>query len=223
MATPHPLDILVLASRKGGVGKTTLAGHLAVEAVRSGRTVALIDTDGQGSLAAWYNARTAESPAFINATIDDLPRTIEAARRAGFDLVVIDTRGDVSDEIPRAVRVATLVLVPVRPSPHDLRAIGQTIALVEAIKRPMVFIVNGAPPRGRITHEAVRALSRHGAVAVPIIVSRTIFAESMTDGRVAGEVAPSSKASHEIRALWASVARRLARGRAVRRTRPIRT
>lgn len=183
MPTPHPLDVLVLASRKGGVGKTTLAGHLAVEAVRAGRTVAVIDTDGQGSLAAWYNVRTAESPAFVNATIANLPRTIKAIEAAGFDLIIIDTRGDITDEISRAIKVATLVLMPVRPSPHDLRAVGQTIALVEAIGRPLVFIVNGAPARGRITHEAVRALSRHGTVAAPVIVSRTIFAESMTDAK----------------------------------------
>ncbi|MDE2462343.1 MAG: ParA family protein, partial [Alphaproteobacteria bacterium] len=54
------MHVLVLASQKGGSGKTTLSGHLAVEAMLAGvGPVALIDTDPQGSLAEWWNARSA--------------------------------------------------------------------------------------------------------------------------------------------------------------------
>ena len=58
------MQTIVLASQKGGAGKTTLAAHLAVAAEEAGvRPAVLIDTDPQGSLAAWWNARQAESPA----------------------------------------------------------------------------------------------------------------------------------------------------------------
>ena len=65
---PSPqLRVLVFASQKGGSGKTTLAGHIAVEAERQGAgPVALIDADPQGSLAKWWNARQARTPAFIS-------------------------------------------------------------------------------------------------------------------------------------------------------------
>jgi len=54
---------LVIASQKGGVGKTTIAGHLGVMAEAKGAgPVALIDTDPQGSLASWWNERQAEAP-----------------------------------------------------------------------------------------------------------------------------------------------------------------
>ena len=55
--------VIVLASQKGGAGKTTLAAHLAViaEAAGDGPAV-LIDTDPQGSLSAWWNVRKADSP-----------------------------------------------------------------------------------------------------------------------------------------------------------------
>ncbi|HSF29839.1 MAG TPA: ParA family protein [Candidatus Tectomicrobia bacterium] len=57
------MRILAIASQKGGAGKTTLAAHLAVEAERSGAgPVAVVDTDPQGSLAAWWNTRDARLP-----------------------------------------------------------------------------------------------------------------------------------------------------------------
>jgi len=56
------MQVIVFASQKGGVGKTTLTANLGVAAELSGDGPAvLIDTDPQGSLAAWWNAREAES------------------------------------------------------------------------------------------------------------------------------------------------------------------
>ena len=52
------MDILTIASQKGGRGKTTLSAHLAVAAERAGvNPVAIVDTDPQGSLADWWNQR----------------------------------------------------------------------------------------------------------------------------------------------------------------------
>jgi chromosome partitioning protein len=57
------MHVIALASRKGGAGKTTLASHLAVQAEATGAgPVALVDTDPQGGLAGWWNARTADTP-----------------------------------------------------------------------------------------------------------------------------------------------------------------
>ena len=55
------MRVLAMASQKGGSGKTTLSGHLAVQAQMSGAgPVCLIDIDPQGSLADWWNEREAE-------------------------------------------------------------------------------------------------------------------------------------------------------------------
>jgi cellulose biosynthesis protein BcsQ len=63
-----------MSSTKGGGGKTTLAAHLAVEAVKHKiGLVAIIDTDPQASLAGWWNLREAETPAFVQTTLKDLP------------------------------------------------------------------------------------------------------------------------------------------------------
>lgn len=136
------MDVLVLASGKGGVAKTTLAAHLGVAATDDGcGPVALIDTDPQASLAAWWNAREAEAPAFVNTTFAQLPETLEALSGGGCRLAIIDTPPSVTDHILTVVRAATFVLIPVKPSPHDLRAVGQTVDIAEAAGVPFGFVL----------------------------------------------------------------------------------
>ena len=60
------MKTLVILSQKGGTGKTTMAVHLAVEASRSGKTVALIDLDPQASAAKWGDTRSDDTPIVIN-------------------------------------------------------------------------------------------------------------------------------------------------------------
>ncbi len=204
--------ILALASQKGGVGKTTLAGHLAVEAEARGHgPVALIDTDPQGSLAAWWNGREAGTPLFAQATIADLSRQLDGLRQGGVRLVVVDTPPAITDNIAAVVRLADLVLIPTRPSPHDLRAVGATVDLVERCGRPMVFVVNGAAPRARITADVAVALSQHGTVAPVTLHQRVDFASSMIDGRTAQEVGPSSNSAREVAELWTYVSKQLSK------------
>jgi chromosome partitioning protein len=72
--------VLGLLSRKGGVGKSLLAIHLAVVAQASGRRVLLIDADPQGSTAAWWKARAATTPEMETAAPDQLRELLETAR-----------------------------------------------------------------------------------------------------------------------------------------------
>lgn len=197
------MDILVFASQKGGSGKTTLAGHIAVEAERQGGgPVALIDTDPQGSLAQWWNVRELSTPAFVTGTGQDLRTDLDALKAHGFKLVIIDTPPAHSATISAVLRMADRVVIPTRPSPHDLRAAGATVRLCEAENIRPFFVVNGATPRARITTEAVIALSHHGAVAPVIIHHRVDFAASMTDGRTVMEIPGVSRSSEEIAKLW---------------------
>lgn len=201
---------LVLASQKGGVGKTTIAGHLAVmaESVGAG-PVALIDTDPQGSLSSWWNERQAQTPVFASVDITNLAAHLQQLKQAGIKLAIIDTPPAVTDTIRKVLDVADLVLIPTRPSPHDLRAVGSTVALVEAVAKSMVFVINGAAQRAKITGEAAIALSQHGKVAPVTLYQRTDFAASMIDGRTAQEIDPASRSAAEISELWKYVSTQL--------------
>src|SRR5262245_34854807 len=204
--------VIALASQKGGSGKTTLSGHLAVEAEKAGAgPVALIDTDPQGSLAAWWNVRTEKTPAFAKVGVFDLQSAMQQLEQSGIKLVIIDTPPAITDAISHVISLADLILVPCRPSPHDLRSVGATADLADRHKKALIFIVNAATPRARITGEAAVALSQHGTVAPITIHHRVDFAASMVDGRTVGEVIPDSASAKEMSELWIYIQDRLAR------------
>lgn len=204
--------VLALASQKGGSGKTTLSGHLAVQAQRAGAgPVVLIDIDPQGSLADWWNEREAEMPAFAQTTVARLANDLQVLRQQGFKLAVIDTPPAITMAIQTVISVAELIVVPTRPSPHDLRAVGATVDLCERSGKPLLFVVNAATPKARITAEAAVALSQHGTVAPVTVHQRTDFAASMIDGRTVMEVDPNGRSAAEVAALWNYIADRLER------------
>lgn len=206
------MHVLVMASQKGGSGKTTLSGHLAVEAERAGvGPVALIDTDPQGSLSQWWNAREAAAPLFAKVGLLELGEALAHLKKSGVRLAVIDTPPAITASISQVVAHADLVVVPTRPSPHDLRAVGATVDIAEQHGKPLIFVMNGATLRARITGEAAVALSQHGTVAPVTMHHRVDFAASMVDGRTVGEVVPKSHSAREVRELWVYVQDRLSR------------
>lgn len=204
------MHVLAIASRKGGSGKTTLTGHLSVEAERRGHgPVAIMDVDPQGSLADWWNERADPTPVFVNTTLDTLAADIERLRDAGIRTVIIDTPPAITGAIRQVVDVSDLVLIPTRPSPHDLRSVKATVALVEDMDKPLVFVINAATPRARITKEAVVALSQHGPLVPSLIHQRVDFASSMIDGRTVMEMPGAQLAKQEIERTWDYLANRL--------------
>ena len=197
------MQVVVFSSQKGGSGKTTLCGQLAVQAELSGAgPVAIIDTDPQGSLAGWWNARKAETPVFMKAQVDYLHEDLDQLERTGIRLVFIDTPPAVTDVIRKIVGFADLVVVPTRPSPHDLRAVGATLDIIESQQKPLVFTINAASPRARITGDTAVALSQHGTVAPINLCHRLVYATSMIHGQSVTEIDANSQASREIVQLW---------------------
>jgi chromosome partitioning protein len=208
------MRVVVVASQKGGVGKTTIAAHLAVRADMMGEgPVVLIDTDPQGSLSEWWDARVDElaskeeqtgdgTLSLARVKLDDLEAKLAELRRDGVGVAIIDTPPALTASINGAITLADLVIIPARPSPHDLRAIGATVNMTRKAGKPFVFVVNGAAPRANITAEAVAALSEHGRVAPVILYQRTDYAASMIDGHTVLETVTASRSTQEIADLW---------------------
>lgn len=168
--------------------------------------VALIDTDEQAGLAMWWNARESQTPVFASVTIANLNAHLDSLRAAGIKLVVIDTPPGMTNEssiiLKAVLPTADLVLIPVRPSPDDLRSVGATIQLVEQAKKKMIFVINGAANRAAISGKVAIELSQHGTVAPVMLYQRTIVATSGIDGRTAQEVEPNGNSAKEVAELW---------------------
>jgi chromosome partitioning protein len=204
------MKVIVLANRKGGVAKTTLTGHLAVAAEMAGEgPVAVIDTDPQASLAKWWDERKAETPIFINATLNDLKQQLAILADNGFQYAFIDTEGSFKAEIGWVIEEADFVLMPVKPSPHDLRAVGETVDQVAEKKKPFAFVVTQAKQTAVMTVQAMAALSAHGIVSPAIMHDRVDWASSMTDGRTVLETDASGRSAAEVRELWEFVKSRI--------------
>ena len=198
------LKTILIAAQKGGAGKTTLARNLAVAASHDGRGVLCLDLDPQGSLRGWWESRDADTPTMLER--DPAPAALRAtldAAKKQFDLCIIYTPPAAPEWLTEALRAADLVLIPVRPSPDDLRAVGATIAAVNAANVPFVFCLSQTP-RARITEEAARVLAQHGRVAPVNIAQRVSYAETGATGQGVTET-NDDKAGAEIASVWAYV------------------
>jgi len=198
------MRVLVIASQKGGVGKSTLAVHLATEAVAQKKRALILDLDPQGSAMEWANRRGDLPPDVSGANPASVAKEIERARAEGYDLVVIDTAPHADHAALQAARVADLVAIPCRPSTFDIAAISATLDLCRLANKPAVVVLNAAPIRSRVTAEAEEAINEKGGKVSPVIIrQRVAFQHCMIDGRTAAEYEPSGAAADEITRLMA--------------------
>lgn len=197
------MRVVTFACQKGAAGKTTLVGHVGVQAELAGAgPVVLLDTDQQGALAEWWNSREPERPAFAQTFIEQIGDDIARLDEMGFALCLIDSPSTVSPAVEQVIAVADLVVIPCRPSPHDLRAVTKTIEMVDNLGIPKVFVLNGATPGDKLTEDAAAILSEAGTVSPVRIHNDPEFADSMFGGMTVMEAVPDSGPSREIVDLW---------------------
>lgn len=214
------MQTIGVLSRKGGVGKTTLATHLAVLAELAGKRGLLIDTDPQRSATAWWRLRDAGTPQLIETTPTELRGVLEAAAEGGVEIAVVDARPSVEADVTMIATQADLVVIPTRPALFDLRAIIATIDLVQTAARRALIVLNGCPPsRGAgeasTVIDARRALAAFGVPVAPVsIIHRSAFPAAALAGLAACEMNPSSKAAQEMFSLWRVIEKELTNGKA---------
>jgi chromosome partitioning protein len=212
---------IAVISQKGGVGKSTVAVHLAVAGTLAGYRTALVDLDPQATARKWGDKREAAEPEVIGDHAERLPQLVEAAQLNGADLLIIDTAPNADRASLAAARASDLILIPCRPAAFDLEAIEATRDLATIARKPAWVVLSSAPARSAIVEEARRGLEEQGAQVAPqVVYQRVAYSYSVIDGRTAAEYEPGGKAAEEISALfsWACEQVGLQAGRQGRKT-----
>lgn len=122
---------LTVGNLKGGTAKTTSSVYLACGLARSGRTL-LVDADPQGSALDWSTAAADFPVTVIPWAVPDLARRIGQVD-ADYDHVVIDTAPGIGQILRQALLATDLLVVPVAPTPMDLRRLGPTFDLAAEV------------------------------------------------------------------------------------------
>ncbi len=206
---------IAFVTQKGGSGKSTLASSLAVAAQEMKERVCVVDMDPQGSLTNWAKTRGLDDIAVIASGAARLPAALAGLEGKGFTLAIIDTPGAEGPASSAAMMVADLNIIPSRPSLFDLWASAKTRAALKQVGGDFVFLLNQCPPAQQTARvqDGVETLEEMGGLISPLILSRVAYQEAARHGWGVTELNPHGAAAEEMRGLWASLRRRLARAK----------
>jgi chromosome partitioning protein len=208
------MSVIALLGLKGGIGKSSIAAHLAVELATRRRVVAF-DLDPQRSLVAW----AASGPGVLAGLVRPVDATHPARFRAEVDAanreaerVVLDTPPGFQDAALLAALVADVVLLPAGPSPLDLLALEQALEVARRARAerggplPRIGLVpNRVQTATTIGKDLPATLRGYGERVLPALRHRVAFAEAALVGQTVGEYRPGSPAHQDIQALTRAV------------------
>ena len=202
------MKIAILASTKGGAGKSTLAQALAVEASKQGR-VHIIDLDPQQSVARWWDRRSSPRNPMLAERRSSLTLAVEVLRKREVetDWLIVDTPGSLMDKIQDAMKQADAVIAVLRPSLKDLEAQGALEDLISRTgkREKTIYVVNAASKTDKLTKDMVATLAERSPTPPMLICNRIDHARADIVGKTAAET--NKDAAKEIAALWAAVKR----------------
>lgn len=174
--------VITVAQQKGGVGKSTLAIHLAVAFAKQGLSVMLFDTDMQGTSSHWHAQRKTSDIGLMATSGWRLTRDLAMAREAN-DIVIIDCPPHAEMDIKVSTRAADMVLLPMQPSPADLWAIRETLNTVKSESNEAMVVLNRVVPRANITNQIKdKLIAMDIPFADTVIGNRVLFAAAMESG-----------------------------------------
>jgi len=215
------MAVLVIAGRKGGIGKSTIAGNLAGEFAVMSKTIAVLDADPQHSLVAWAEQGEGVLSKCVEkvgrSTAEVMRNKVRAAEETA-DIVIIDTPPGMQDIAYHAMLVADLVLLPCGPSPLDLFPLKEALGLAlkaraeRRSKKPRIrFVPSKVLKNTHLGRELSASLENMGKKVLPGIGQRVAVAEAVMSGLTIREYAPGSPAQEEFEKLAKAVEKILRR------------
>jgi chromosome partitioning protein len=203
----RPVRTIAFVSQKGGVGKSTLATGLAVAAQQAGEKVLTLDLDPQATVVAWANLRQHSEPAVADLSgKSNVLADVLAQAAQSYSVCILDTAGADSPATHAAMTASDISLIPLRPTRPDGLAVRRTVEALMRTQRRFAFVLSQCPTtRGTRASEMSAGLAAIGYLAEPWIHQRADYQDAFAAGQGPTEFSPDSKASDEMRRLWAWV------------------
>ena len=148
MESKSPALCFALAGSKGGSGKTSLTANLCVRASLESTKVVAMDLEPQQSLARWFELRHQDAPGGErqnprywagtgNPTFD-----VQTLKTHGAEFVFLDLPPGDMDMMQVGIRSADFVVIPVKPSPVDIEALGPVVEACHRLQRDYCFVLS---------------------------------------------------------------------------------
>ena len=205
------MKTLAVVSRKGGAGKTTVAVNLALAARAAGVRAVLADADPQRSACEVLRDRDEAAGLFFETSSSKLFALTEACRRAGADLLIIDTPAAPEADVAEAVKMADLCLAVSRPTYLDLAAAVRSVAIIQRLGRDGMIVLNqcATPRNGVEPPSVVKAFEALRFAGLPVtraaLRSRLIYQNAFAQRRSLLEIDRAGAASAEVAQLFGEV------------------
>lgn len=191
----------VFMQQKGGAGKTTLAINTACELATQGHKTILVDLDPQGSIIEWFAHAQHQLPEKLTVAQANSPADLDNLE--GFKYIVIDTAGRLSAD---ALPLADVVLIPISPSPLDVWAAADTVALVKGFQEKKnaglkaAIVINRVQRQTVLGKESADVLKGYGLpVLKQQVGQRAVFLSSLAKGKSA--ISTAGEARTEVQGL----------------------
>ena len=163
------MPVIVMATPKGGAGKSTTSLVLGLTLAERGASVTVVDADDNQPLVTWAQGREQQISVLGGATDSTFVSMVDT-ESASKDLVIIDLEGVATRIMSRAIMRADLVLIPVQPSKLDAQQAGRMVSLIrqeeEILRRPIPF----------------RIIMTRTSEAVPTKTTKSLLAEMADNG-----------------------------------------
>ena len=218
---PKAMSVVAIVSQKGGVSKSCLCIHLAVEGVRKKARTVVLELDPQGTTSVFWaerRAKNAKQPRTASLFGDDahlqpevrradpstLVPTLEQMRADGVQLVLLDLPGANNPAVTMAMAAADYILIPTRPNDVDLHASLETADAARRLRKPAAYVLTFVPSSGKDAQRMRDDLEDHDHVVAPSGLGdrRKDFADAIADGVGVQEIKPDSASAQEVRTIY---------------------